>query len=127
MLMFQDTTPGQEVLDTVFRHLNLLETAYFGLRYLDASNQPHWLDPTKKVAKQLRGTDPFTLYFGVKFYAADPCKLLEEITRYQFFLQVKQDILQARLPVTFDLAAELGSYVVQCKYTLKNISITCDL
>jgi len=29
----------------------------------------------------ITGTDPFTLYFGVKFYAADPCKLLEEITR----------------------------------------------
>ncbi|KDR23084.1 Band 4.1-like protein 4, partial [Zootermopsis nevadensis] len=104
---------GQEILDTVFRHLNLLETAYFGLRYLDSSSQTHWLDPTKKITKQLKGTDPFTLYFGVKFYAADPCKLLEEITRYQFFLQVKQDILQGRLPVTFDLAAELGSYVVQ--------------
>lgn len=37
--MFQDTSQGQEVLDTVFRHLNLLETAYFGLRYLDAANQ----------------------------------------------------------------------------------------
>nr|CAD7256045.1 unnamed protein product [Timema shepardi] len=34
-----DNSPGQEILDTVFRHLNLLETAYFGLRYLDASNQ----------------------------------------------------------------------------------------
>ncbi|KAG8307864.1 hypothetical protein J6590_010297 [Homalodisca vitripennis] len=34
-----DSSPGQEVLDTVFRHLNLLETAYFGLRYLDAANQ----------------------------------------------------------------------------------------
>lgn len=37
--------------------------------------------------------------------------------RYQFFLQVKQDILQGRLPVSFDLAAELGAYVVQCKYS----------
>lgn len=37
------------------------------------------------------------------------------IHRYQFFLQVKQDILQGRLPVSFDLAAELGAYVVQCK------------
>jgi len=36
---FQDNSPGQEILDTVFRHLNLLETAYFGLRYLDASSQ----------------------------------------------------------------------------------------
>lgn len=109
----QDDSKGQDILDTVFRHLNLLETAYFGLRYLDASNQTHWLDPNKKIRRQLRGTEPCTLYFGVKFYAADPCKLLEEITRYQFFLQVKQDILQGRLPVTFDLAAELGSYVVQ--------------
>ncbi|GFG35282.1 hypothetical protein Cfor_11608, partial [Coptotermes formosanus] len=51
---FQDNSPGQEILDTVFRHLNLLETAYFGLRYLDASSQTHWLDPTKKIAKQLK-------------------------------------------------------------------------
>ncbi|XP_075216694.1 uncharacterized protein LOC142322004 [Lycorma delicatula] len=109
----QDTSRGQEVLDTVFRHLNLLETAYFGLRYVDTSNQTHWLDTGKKVVKQLKGKETFTLYFGVKFYAADPCKLLEEITRYQFFLQVKQDILQGRLPVSFDLAAELGAYVVQ--------------
>ncbi len=34
------------------------------------------------------GVSPITLYLGVKFYAADPCKLIEEITRYQFFLQV---------------------------------------
>ncbi|KAK4872267.1 hypothetical protein RN001_016391 [Aquatica leii] len=109
----QDGNTGQAVLDVVFRHLNLLETAYFGLRYLDSDGQPHWLDPMKKLRRQLRGEDPCKLYFGVKFYAVDPCKLLEEITRYQFFLQVKQDILQSRLPVSFELAAELGAYIVQ--------------
>ncbi|KAI5693408.1 hypothetical protein M8J75_015485 [Diaphorina citri] len=51
----ETTTLGQEILDTVFRHLNLLETSYFGLRYLDGSNQTHWLDPTKRVVKQLKG------------------------------------------------------------------------
>lgn len=35
--------------------------------------------------------------------------------RYQLFLQVKQDVLQGRLPVAFELAAELGAFVVQCK------------
>ncbi|KAK0170006.1 hypothetical protein PV328_010621 [Microctonus aethiopoides] len=110
---------GQELVDRVFRHLNLLETAYFGLRYLDHENQTQWLDPSKKIGKQLKvrkgeqSSDTHTLYFGVKFYAADPCKLIEEITRYQFFLQIKQDIVQGRLPVSFDLAAELGAYVVQ--------------
>ncbi|CAG9841073.1 unnamed protein product [Diabrotica balteata] len=109
----QNNSNGQALLDVVFRHLNLLETAYFGLRYLDPHGQTHWLDPTKKLNKQIKGADPYTLYFGVKFYAADPCKLLEEITRYQFFLQIKQDILQGRLLVPFELAAELGAYILQ--------------
>lgn len=44
--------------------------------------QQHWIDPAARISRQLKGTtEPFDLYFGVKFYAADPCKLLEEITR----------------------------------------------
>lgn len=38
------------------------------------------------------------------------------ISRYQLFLQVKQDVLQSRLPVSFELAAELGAYAVQCMW-----------
>ncbi|KAI8438532.1 hypothetical protein MSG28_011006 [Choristoneura fumiferana] len=109
----RDNSTGQVLLDVVFRHLDLLETAYFGLRYVDQDNQTHWLDAGKRLRRQLRGSDPHTFYFGVKFYAADPCKLLEEITRYQLFLQVKQDVLRGRLPVNFDLAAELAAYVLQ--------------
>lgn len=37
--MFQDDLSGQVLLDVVFAKLNLIETAYFGLRYLDAENQ----------------------------------------------------------------------------------------
>ena len=59
-----------------------------------------------------------TLYLGVKVYSADPCKLVEEITRYQFFLQVKLDILQGRLPVPPDLATELAGLALQCEYLL---------
>lgn len=36
--------------------------------------------------------------------------------RYQFFLQVKKDILQGRLPVTTELAAELAALALQCKF-----------
>ncbi|XP_028156053.1 band 4.1-like protein 4 isoform X2 [Ostrinia furnacalis] len=109
----QDNSTGQALLDVVFKHLDLLETAYFGLRYVDQDNQTHWLDAGKRLRRQLRGSDPHTFYFGVKFYAADPCKLLEEITRYQLFLQLKQDVLRGRLPVGFDLAAELAAFVLQ--------------
>ncbi|XP_055852617.1 band 4.1-like protein 4A isoform X4 [Episyrphus balteatus] len=110
----KDDLPGQALLDVVYARLNLIETTYFGIRYIDEENQTHWLDPASRISRQLKPkSDPFDLYFGVKFYAADPCKLLEEITRYQIFLQVKQDVLQGRLPVSFELAAELGAFVVQ--------------
>lgn len=39
MYVFQSSNLGQELLDRVFKHLNLLETSYFGLRYLDHGNQ----------------------------------------------------------------------------------------
>uniref|UniRef100_A0A9J7YK42 Erythrocyte membrane protein band 4.1-like 4A n=1 Tax=Cyprinus carpio carpio TaxID=630221 RepID=A0A9J7YK42_CYPCA len=110
------STKGSVVLDYVFSHVNLAETEYFGLRYCDRSHQTYWLDPSKTLAehKDLITTGPpFTLYFGVKFYAEDPCKLKEEITRYEFFLQVKQDVLQGRLPCPFNIGAQLGALAIQ--------------
>nr|XP_019583348.1 PREDICTED: band 4.1-like protein 4A isoform X2 [Rhinolophus sinicus] len=110
------STKGSVVLDHVFRHINLVEIDYFGLRYCDRSHQTYWLDPAKTLAehKELINTGPpYTLYFGIKFYADDPCKLKEEITRYQFFLQVKQDVLQGRLPCPVNTAAQLGAYAIQ--------------
>ena len=80
-------------------------------------SQQHWLDSNARLSRQLKGSkDIYELYFSVKFYAVDPCKLVEEITRYQFYLQLKQDVMQGRLPVTFECQAQLGAYVVQCKY-----------
>ncbi|XP_018592131.1 band 4.1-like protein 4 isoform X2 [Scleropages formosus] len=110
------STKGSVVLDYVFSHVNLAETDYFGLRYCDRSHQTYWLDPLKTLAehKDLITTGPpYTLYFGVKFYAEDPCKLKEEITRYQFFLQVKQDVLQGRLPCPFNISAQLAAHAIQ--------------
>ncbi|XP_053423359.1 band 4.1-like protein 4A isoform X4 [Nycticebus coucang] len=112
------STKGSVVLDHVFRHINLVEIDYFGLRYCDRSHQTYWLDPAKTLAehKELINTGPpYTLYFGIKFYAEDPCKLKEEITRYQFFLQVKQDVLQGRLPCSPSVAAQLGAYATQAE------------
>lgn len=40
---------------------------------------------------------PYTLRLKVKFYSSEPHTLREELTRYQFFLQLKQDLLEGRL------------------------------
>lgn len=113
-LPYKGSLRGQYILDKVFEQLNLFEKDYFCVRYLDSTGQTHWLDNLKTLSSQLKGSKiPYTFYFGVKFYAADPCKLREEITRYQFFMQVKQDILHGRLPVSFEEAAELFAFAVQ--------------
>jgi band 4.1-like protein 4A len=79
------------------------------------SHIQHWLDANTRLSRQLKYDESINeLYFSVKFYAVDPCKLIEEITRYQFYLQLKQDVLRGRLPVSFDLASQLGAYIVQC-------------
>ncbi|XP_074137546.1 band 4.1-like protein 4A [Sminthopsis crassicaudata] len=110
------STKGSVILDYIFHHINLVEIDYFGLRYCDRNHQTYWLDPAKTLAehKELINTGPpYTFYFGIKFYAEDPCELKEEITRYQFFLQVKQDVLQGRLPCPINIAAQLGAYALQ--------------
>ncbi|KAG8195087.1 hypothetical protein JTE90_029666 [Oedothorax gibbosus] len=111
----QCNTRGETLLEKVYAHLNLLEKAYFGLRYLNRAGESRWLDPLSKILKQFKGLTSLKLYFGVKFYASDPCKLLEEITRYQFVLQLKQDILHGRLPLSTDLAVELFALSLQAE------------
>uniref|UniRef100_A0A8D3D9K1 protein-tyrosine-phosphatase n=1 Tax=Scophthalmus maximus TaxID=52904 RepID=A0A8D3D9K1_SCOMX len=105
---------GQVLLDAVFKHLELTERDYFGLHLADdTSDTPRWLDPNKPIRKQLKRGSPHNLSFRVKFFVTDPGKLQEEYTRYQYFLQTKQDILTGRLPCPHNTAALLASYAVQ--------------
>ncbi|XP_025065138.1 tyrosine-protein phosphatase non-receptor type 4 isoform X2 [Alligator sinensis] len=71
------------------------------------------MDPNKPIRKQLKRGSPYSLNFRVKFFVSDPNKLQEEYTRYQYFLQIKQDILTGRLPCPYNTAALLASYAVQ--------------
>lgn len=54
------------------------------------------------------------IYFNVKYYIADPCKLNCELTRYLFYLQLRKDILNERLTnLQFDFAVDLFGYFLQ--------------
>ncbi|KAK5980884.1 FERM and FERM central and FERM adjacent (FA) domain containing protein [Trichostrongylus colubriformis] len=91
----------------------LEERDYFGLQFTDHYNVHHWLDPMKKIVKQVPIGPPYTFRFRVKFYTNEPSNLKEELTRYQFFLQVKQDIVSGRLPCSKEVAVELAAYALQ--------------
>lgn len=110
---FHPSHKGKYLLDHVCRQLNLGETDYFGLRYVDPATQRHWLHMAKSIVKQVKDCSPILFSFRVKFYPPNPLVLKEDITRYQVYLQLKRDLLHGRLYCTPNEAAMLGALIIQ--------------
>ncbi|XP_035523318.1 band 4.1-like protein 4 [Morone saxatilis] len=104
------------ILQQVFSHLNVVQVEFFGLRFCDNKQQTFWLDPSKTLLqhRDLVGP-PYIFYFGVKFYAEDPSKLKEETTRYQFYLQVCQDVRRGRLLCPPHLKPRLSALMLRAE------------
>ncbi|KAK6619861.1 hypothetical protein RUM44_006261 [Polyplax serrata] len=104
---------GADLYEQVFYSLDLIEKDYFGLQYTDVNHVKHWLDPTKPVKKQVKIGPPYTLRLKVKFYSSEPNVLREELTRYQFFLQLKIDIFEGKLECPYQTAIQLSALALQ--------------
>ncbi|MBN3273645.1 PTN3 phosphatase, partial [Polyodon spathula] len=110
----QKQDAGQVLLDMVYNHLGLMEREYFGLQHNeDSVDSPRWLEPTKPIRKQLKGSFPCSLRFLVRFFIPDPNMLQQEQTKHFYFLQLKNDILEGRLNCPPSSAVVLASYTVQ--------------
>ncbi|XP_025005938.2 FERM, ARHGEF and pleckstrin domain-containing protein 1 isoform X1 [Gallus gallus] len=105
--------PGKVLHDAVCNHLNLVEGDYFGLEFPDHKKMMVWLDLLKPVMKQIRRPKHVVVKFVVKFFPPDHAQLQEELTRYLFALQVKQDLAQGRLTCNDTSTALLISHIVQ--------------
>ena len=73
----------------------------------------HWVDVTKKLRKQVSIGPPFTFRFRAKFYSSEPSNLRAELTRYQFFLQLKTELAAGRLEAPNEAAVELAALALQ--------------
>lgn len=106
---------GQDLFDQVMYHLDILEVDYFGLQFMDSAQVSHWLDHTKNIRKQVKIGPPYCFHMRVKFYSSEPNNLHEELTRYLFVLQLKQDILSGKLECPFETAVQLATYSLQAE------------
>uniref|UniRef100_A0A8C6P9Q9 Band 4.1-like protein 5 n=1 Tax=Nothobranchius furzeri TaxID=105023 RepID=A0A8C6P9Q9_NOTFU len=106
---------GEELFEQIMYHLDIVEKDYFGLRFMDAAQVPHWLDVTKSIKKQVKIGPPYCLHMRVKFYSSEPNNLHEELTRYLFVLQLKQDVLSGKLECPFDTAVQLAAFSLQAE------------
>ncbi|XP_029967253.1 FERM, ARHGEF and pleckstrin domain-containing protein 1 isoform X2 [Salarias fasciatus] len=104
---------GKVLFDLVCSHMNLIEGDYFGLEFQNHQKMIVWLDHIKPIIKQLRRPKHTTLRFTVKFFPPDHAQLLEELTRYLFALQIKQDLSCGRLTCNDSSAAMMVSHIIQ--------------
>ncbi|XP_041857771.1 FERM, ARHGEF and pleckstrin domain-containing protein 1 isoform X2 [Melanotaenia boesemani] len=93
--------------------MNLIEGDYFGLEFQNQQKMMVWLDHIKPIIKQLRRPKHTILRFSVKFFPPDHAQLLEELTRYLFALQIKQDLSGGRLTCNDSSAALMVSHIIQ--------------
>uniref|UniRef100_A0A914H0I2 FERM domain-containing protein n=1 Tax=Globodera rostochiensis TaxID=31243 RepID=A0A914H0I2_GLORO len=106
---------GQALFDEVCRYLNLLESDYFGLEFIDSFGNRCWLDKDKSILRQiLVAQSDARFLFIVKFYTPNPAELEEEYTRYLFALQIRRDLSRGELLCTNEnTAALLVALIVQ--------------
>uniref|UniRef100_A0A8C4NIX1 Protein tyrosine phosphatase non-receptor type 14 n=1 Tax=Dicentrarchus labrax TaxID=13489 RepID=A0A8C4NIX1_DICLA len=110
---------GQECLEAVAQRLELRETHYFGLWFQGKTQAPahRWVELEKPLKKQLDkfGNEPL-LFFGVMFYVPNVSRLEQEATRYQYYLQVKKEVLDGRLHCTVEQGIRLAGLAVQADF-----------
>ncbi|XP_060786053.1 FERM, ARHGEF and pleckstrin domain-containing protein 1-like isoform X3 [Neoarius graeffei] len=104
---------GKVLFEMVCAHLNLVEGDYFGLEFQDQHKMMVWLDLLKPIIKQIKRPKHTVLRFVVKFFPPDHAQLMEELTRYLFALQIRQDLASGRLTCTDSSAALLVSHIIQ--------------
>ncbi|XP_040578389.1 band 4.1-like protein 5 isoform X2 [Lepeophtheirus salmonis] len=112
-LMMGKKWTGEELMSVLHSKLDIIERDYFGLQYTDTCKVPQWVDPSKQIRKQVKVGPPYAFRMRIKFYSSEPNNLHEEITRYQFFLQLKQDLFASRLECPYHTAVELSSLSLQ--------------
>uniref|UniRef100_A0A8C9STY7 Band 4.1-like protein 5 n=1 Tax=Scleropages formosus TaxID=113540 RepID=A0A8C9STY7_SCLFO len=106
---------GAELFDQIMYHLDIVEKDYFGLRFMDSAQVPHWLDITKSIKKQVKIGPPYCLHMRVKFYSSEPNNLHEELTsnihmHIPLFL-----FISLRLDCPFNTAVELAAFSLQAE------------
>uniref|UniRef100_A0A8C5KRU3 FERM domain containing 7 n=1 Tax=Jaculus jaculus TaxID=51337 RepID=A0A8C5KRU3_JACJA len=104
---------GKALFNLSCSHLNLSEKEYFGLEFCSHSGNNVWLELLKPITKQVKNPKEVVFKFMVKFFPVDPGHLREELTRYLFTLQIKEDLAMGRLPCSDNCTALMVSHILQ--------------
>ncbi|XP_077438821.1 tyrosine-protein phosphatase non-receptor type 13 isoform X2 [Vanacampus margaritifer] len=112
---------ARDVFDMVVAHANLVEHFYFGLAFLD-DDEYFFLDPETKISKVAPDSWKkgqilsFLVFLRVKFFVDDIAFVLHRLTRHQYYLQMRKDILEDRMYCNEETGLFLAALALQAEF-----------
>ncbi|XP_059213928.1 tyrosine-protein phosphatase non-receptor type 13 [Centropristis striata] len=117
----------KDVLDMVVAHIGLVEHHLFGLAYLrenefffvetDAKLSKVAPDGWKEDPKKKKSDVPFNLFLRIKFFLDDVNLIQHAMTKHQYYLQLRKDILEERMRCDTENAMLLASLALQAEFS----------
>nr|XP_046232099.1 tyrosine-protein phosphatase non-receptor type 13 isoform X2 [Scatophagus argus] len=116
----------KDVLDMVVAHIGLVEHHLFGLAYLK-DDEFFFVDPDAKLSKvapegwkedpkKKKSDVPFNLFLRIKFFLDDINLIQHAMTKHQYYLQLRKDILEERVRCDTENAVILASLALQAEF-----------
>uniref|UniRef100_A0A3Q1IRF2 Tyrosine-protein phosphatase non-receptor type 13 n=1 Tax=Anabas testudineus TaxID=64144 RepID=A0A3Q1IRF2_ANATE len=116
----------KDVLDMVVAHIGLVEHHLFGLAYLK-ENEFFFVEPDAKLSKlapegwkedprKKKSDVPFNLFLRIKFFHDDVNLIQHAMTKHQYYLQLRKDILEERMRCDTENAMLLASLALQAEF-----------
>ncbi|KAL0615822.1 FERM and PDZ domain-containing protein 2 [Plecturocebus cupreus] len=113
------------VFNAVTSFASLEELTYFGLAYMKGK-EFFFLDNETRLCKiapegwreqpQKTSTNTFILFLRIKFFVSHYGLLQHSLTRHQFYLQLRKDILEERLYCNEEALLQLGVLALQAEF-----------
>ncbi|KAH8860195.1 FERM,ARHGEF and pleckstrin domain-containing protein isoform 3 [Schistosoma japonicum] len=110
-----DRCLGADLFALVIKKIGTFENEYFGLLYTDFEGNYCWIDNNKPLTKVIRNssTRPLEFMFAVKFYTPYPNLLEDDLTRYLYALQIKNDFFKGLLHSNHNTSLLLAAFIAQ--------------
>ncbi|XP_054456293.1 tyrosine-protein phosphatase non-receptor type 13 [Anoplopoma fimbria] len=112
---------ARDVFDMVVAHANLVEHFYFGLAFID-DDEYFFLDHEMKISKIAPDSwkkgqiSSFLVFLRVKFFVDDMSFVLHRLTRHQYYLQLRRDILEDRIYCNEETGLFLAALALQAEF-----------
>lgn len=116
------STKSNDILETIYNHLNIDDTRFFGLKFLNRHSNRTWLKFHKPVAKQFKGcSNNIKLNFRVKWYPTHHIESIAMNSKKLIVMQIKRDLIRHRLLIDFNQALHFLAFysLIEFKHKIK--------